>query len=394
MLKVHAEEIKEPLFLIIQSSLESGTVPEEWKRGNISAIFKKGDRTDPGNYRPVSLTSIICKIQEKIIREHLLNHMQINNLISNKQYGFLPGRSTTLQLLKVLDEWTEILDKGDQIDAVYMDFMKAFDKVPHNRLMQKIHDYKFNDKVIRWIESFLTNRTQKVKINGSSSESHPVTSGIPQGSVLGPILFVIYINDMPLEVKNQIYLFADDTKIYTRVKSSSDQTNLQKDLDSLQSWSDTWLLKFHPHKCKAVSISKTDPIVETYHLYDNDGQRVVLDRSRGEKDIGVIVDDKLNFREHMNAQINKANSIMGLIRRTYTYLDEDSFKCLFKALVRPHLEYAEAVWNPYKKQDIEEIENVQRRATRQLPSLKGLSYPERLQKLNMPTLKYRRSRGT
>ena len=114
--------------------------------------------------------------------------------------------------------------------------------------------------------------------------------------MLGPILFVIYINDMPLEVKNQTYLFADDTKIYTRVKSNTDQTNLQKDLDSLHSWSDKWLLKFHLHKCKAVSINKTDPIMETYHLYDNDGQRVVLDISKGEKDIGVIIDGKLNFR--------------------------------------------------------------------------------------------------
>ena len=321
--------------------------------------------------------------------------MSTNKLFSNKQFGFISGRSTTLQLLKVMDEWTKILDKGGKIDSVYMDFMKAFDKVPHRRLLHKMHRYKISEKVIKWVESFLNNRTQKVIVNGTESKCHHVTSGIPQGSVMGPMLFVIYINDMPEMVESSTYLFADDTKIFREIREEKDEKMLQADLDNLQSWSDTWLLKFHPNKCKVMSVANksVDKGTKHYHLYNNDGNIIELKQSDGEKDIGVFVDENLSFNKHIQNQVNKANSIMGLIRRTYTYLDEQSFKYLFQALVRPHIEYAEAVWSPFKVGDIEKIENVQRRATKQVPTLKNMEYNERLKKLKMPTLKYRRMRG-
>ena len=168
---------------------------------------------------------------------------------------------------------------------------------------------------------------------------------------------------------------------------------LQEDLDNLYNWSNTWLLKFHPNKCKSVTISRQEPETRKYHLYDDNQNVIELEKTTGEKDIGVKVDEKLNYKSHIQSQINKANSIMGLIRRTYTHLDIESFKYLFIALVRPHLEYAAAVWNPHTKQDTEDIENVQRRATRQIPALKNMSYTERLKKLNLPTLKFRRIRG-
>jgi hypothetical protein len=154
-----------------------------------------------------------------------------------------------------MDEWTKILNKGGKIDSVYMDFMKAFDKVPHRRLLHKMHRYKISEKVIKWVESFLNNRTQKVIENGTESKCYHVTSGIPQGSVLGPILFVIYINDMPEMVESSTYLFADDTKIFREIREEKDEKMLQADLDSLQSWSDTWLLQFHPNKCKVMSVA-------------------------------------------------------------------------------------------------------------------------------------------
>jgi hypothetical protein len=179
-----------------------GLVPQLWKEGNITALFKKGDKAEPGNYRPVSLTSVICKTMEKLVREIIVKHMSANKLFSNKQFVFISGRSTTLQLLKLMDEWTKILDKGGKIDSVYMDFMKAFDKVPHGRLLHKMHRYKISEKVTKWVESFLSNRIQKVIVNGTESKGYHVTSGIPQGSVLGPILFVIYINDMPEMVES------------------------------------------------------------------------------------------------------------------------------------------------------------------------------------------------
>ena len=298
-----------------------------------TGLFKKGDKSDPGNYRPVSLTSVICKLMEKLVREIIVNYMIKIVLFSNKQFGFISGRSTTLQLLRVMDEWTEILDHGGKIDSIYMDFMKAFDEVPHQRLLKKMERYKITETVIKWVKSFLNDRKQKVTVNGAESKNHKVTSGIPQGSVLEPILFVIYINDMPECVDSTsttcTYLFADDTKIFREIKSPNDEEKLQNDLDKLQKWSDTWLLKFLPNKCKVLTVSDrkmAEKEGKNYHLYDNEGKEVKLEQPDGEKGIGVLVDETISFSTHIQNQINKANSIMGLIRRTYTYLDEQSFK--------------------------------------------------------------------
>ena len=167
MLKELSETLVKPLTIIYNTSLSLGTVPASWKEGNTIALFKKGDKSDPGNYRPVSLASVICKLMGKLVREIIVNHMIKNELFSNKQFGFISGRSTTLQLLRVMDEWTEILDHGGKIDSIYMDFMKAFDKVPHQRLLKKKEGYKISEIVITWVESFLNERKQEVIVNGA-----------------------------------------------------------------------------------------------------------------------------------------------------------------------------------------------------------------------------------
>jgi hypothetical protein len=401
--EVHPRELKElsstiskPLTRIFNASLKYGKVPKTWKKGNITALFKKGDKQQPGNYRPVSLTCILCKLLEKLIRKEIMAHMNINNLLSDKQFGFLAGRSTTLQLLKVMDEWTDILDRGDFVDVIYLDFMKAFDTVPHKRLINKCLSYGLSKQIVTWVENFLSNRVQSVVVNGVASEQQPVTSGIPQGSVLGPVLFVIYINDLPDCVTSRCYLFADDTKLYRQISNpDGDVASLQTDLDNLGDWSNTWLLKFHPQKCKSLSIcNKRQNTQDTaYHLYNPQGDRVGVEKSSSEKDIGVTVDNHLEFNKHIQLQVNKANSIVGLIKRSFTFLDNRSFKLLFQALVRPHLEYAAAVWNPHLCKYIDLLENVQRRATKLLKGLKDLSYSERLRVLKLPTLRYRRLRG-
>ncbi len=254
VLKKLCEVLAEPLSIIFTESLRSKQLPSDWKQGNITAIFKKGDKRQAGNYRPVSLTSIICKVMESIVRDHVISHMLSNQLFSDKQFGFISGWSTTLQLLWVLDEWTSILDSGGGIDAIYCDFQKAFDKVPHRRLLHKLRGYGVNGDVHDWINSFLSGRTQQVVVNGVTSSNASVTSGIPQGSVLGPLLFVVYINDMPDVVDNlsRVWLFADDTKVYRQINTIEDCEKLQKDLSALQYWSQDWLLMFHPEKCKAL----------------------------------------------------------------------------------------------------------------------------------------------
>ena len=391
ILKELADEISLPLTHIFSLSLETSTLPEIWKKANVTAIFKKGDKKEPGNYRPVSLTCIPCKMLESIVRDKVMEYMKQHKLFSKQQFGFINGRSTTLQLLHVLNKWTEIIDNGGNITVAYMDFMKAFDKVPHRRLIAKMESYGINGQILRWVEAFLNERQQRTMVNGIKSSWREVTSGIPQGSVLGPLLFVVYINDLPDCVTSSIYLFADDTKLFREVNTPEDAELFQADLDQLVQWSEDWLLRFHPDKCKIMKIGST-PNDDNFY-FNAAEKKSLLATTKNEKDIGVIIDEKLLFRDDINARVNKGNQIMGAIRRAYEYLDEQNFKLLFKGLVRPHLEYAAPVWKPAYKKDITSLENVQRRATRFIPSLKGLSYEERLRKLELPTLRFRRLRG-
>jgi hypothetical protein len=338
-LKELADQLSYPITIIYQTSMRDMELPEEWKQGKISAIFKKGNRKSAKNYRPVSLTSIVCKSLEHIVREHIMKYMAKNKLFSENQYGFMPGRSTTLQLLHVIDKWTEALDEGYHVDTVYMDFMKAFDTVPHRRLIGKLASYGINNPILGWVEAFLSNRVQQVQVNGATSEWMSVTSGIPQGSVLGPVLFIIYINDLPDCVESYAFLFADDTKLFKVIRDENDSGVLQKDLESAITWSNTWLLRFHPDKCIAMTIGKPKGTPAEYKL-DMNGKEYKLKPVEEEKDIGVVIDTQLNFETHISQKVNKANSIFGLIRRSYTNLDKVAFIPLYKSLVRSLLEYA------------------------------------------------------
>ena len=384
-----ADQLAEPLRIIFNSTLSEHSVPDEWKRARVCAIHKKGNKKLASNYRPVSLTAIICKVMETLVRNHIIEYMKKNKLFSAKQYGFISGRSTSLQLLAVLDMWTEAMDLGYAIDAIYMDFRKAFDLVPHNRLLGKLDSYGISNEITSWIKSFLIGRLQKVTVNGKDSEWSTVTSGIPQGSVLGPLLFVIYINDLPDSVSSDAYLFADDTKIFRIVTDSADQQILQTDLDKLTEWSDTWLLEYNADKCLHLHLGKEGPSAQVPYKLSNTELKTVDNI----KDIGVTIESKLKFDIHISQKAKKANQMMGLIRRTFQFLDKETFIPLYKSLVRSHLDFASSVWAPHYLKHIVQLEKVQKRATKQLPGLKKLGYPDRLRKLKMPTLAYRRLRG-
>ena len=388
VLKELTNTIAKPLTLLFKATQEQHTIPEVWKSATVSAIYKKGKKKDPSNYRPVSLTCISCKVIESIYRDNIMKHMKNNNLFSNSQFGFIGGRSTVLQLLNVIDHWTEILDEGGIIDTIYLDFMKAFDKVPHKRLLAKLEYYGIGAPIISWIDSFLTGRKQRVVVNGYSSGWAEVTSGIPQGSVLGPLLFVIYINDLPSNIISDIYLFADDTKLYSKIDSLEDASQLQEDLRRLEQWSEKWLLRFHPDKCKVLDIGIRDRVSYEYFIGNTK-----LNHTTEEKDLGVFIDNKLNFNSHISQKIDKANNTLGAIRRSFSYLDKTILLRLYTALVRPHIEYANPVWSPRLRKDIDAIENVQRRATKMVPEIRDLPYSDRLKALNLPTLAYRRARG-
>ena len=417
VLKELSEVIDVPLTEIFNASLEFGQLPEDWRSANVTAIFKKGSRHVAGNYRPVSLTSIACKLLESIIREQMIKYMKSNKLFSKKQFGFLGGRSTTLQLLRVLDEWTAILDGGGAVDVIYFDFMKAFDKVSHSGLIMKLESYGIGGPLLTWIREFLTDRKQRVVINGVESDWAEVTSGVPQGSVLGPLLFVVFINDLPdvVDSGSSLYMFADDTKLFRAIASTSDRDTIQCDINEMNKWSDLWQMSYHPGKCHVLRLGKrpVEDLHDLYNSYELGGQ--TLDVVDSEKDLGVIIDASLSFEKHVSTKVKNANRILGLIRRSFRFLDKEMMVNLYKAMVRPHLEYANQVWSPRLVKHIDMIENVQIRATKLIPGLvrpkakakqgshagsdkakvydKVQEYQESLTKLKLPTLTYRRLRG-
>ena len=281
---------------------------------------------------------------EKFIKQAIQDYLLENNLLSTKQHGFLSGRSTVTQLLRYLDECIEQISDGSVVDAVYLDFSKAFDTVPHRRLMSKLESYGITGEVKKWIESFLTGRSQIVKVNNDESPPAPVISGIPQGSVVGPLLFVIYINDLPDNVNSFVYLFADDTKLMRKIKSDEDAKALQRDLNELEEWSNKWLLRFNPDKCHVLTIGKFENIrhTERYKLYGNELEHVFE-----EKDLGVHIDSELRFDEHVSIKVNKVNAMVGLIRCSFSFLDGELFKTIFTSFVQTQLEYVQTAWHPF-----------------------------------------------
>ena len=243
-----------PLYYLYNKSLEEAILPFSWKEATITPIFKKGDRKLSNNYRPISLTSIFCRMLEAIIKDKIMSYFTINNFFCNEQFGFRSKRSCETQLLTVMKHWSRLIEDGTCIDVIYLDFQKAFDKVPHKRLMNKLKVYGIQGNVYTWIQNFLSNRKQRVSVHGSYSDWTNVLSGVPQGSVLGPTLFIIYVNDLPGNILSLLGLFADDTKIYRPIFLPADIDMLQQDLNSLVEWCDTWLSFLNFSKCKHMSI--------------------------------------------------------------------------------------------------------------------------------------------
>ena len=305
----------------------------------------------------------------------------MNNILRDEQHGFRERRSCLTNLLEMMEYWTEILDEGDGIDVAYLDFKKAFDLVSHQHLLYKMSKYGITNQTLNWIRAFLHQRSQRVVIRGSTSESFEVTSGVPQGSVLGPILFLIFINDLPLEIISPLSLFADDSKVFSRIvadknkkKGQAENGNvlLQKDLNSIASWAKKWKMEFNVDKCKIMHLGNQN----IKHTYTMDGSSLAT--TNEEKDLGVLIDDKLGFDKHIRSIVKKANRMLGLIKIGFSCLDKEIFMNLYPVLVRPLLEYCVQVWSPYKRKYINLLEGVQRRATKLVPELRELQYEERL----------------
>ena len=395
VLKETAASVCFPLSNIFKDSLRSGETPEDWKKANITPIFKKGDRNDPANYRPVSLTSQVCKVMESIVRGHIFEHLKTKKLLSEEQHGFREGRSCLTNLLTTLEDWTSMLEDGDCVDIAYLDFRKAFDLVSHRHLLLKLEKHGIKGQVLNWIKAFLENRKQRVVIRGSESDELDVLSGVPQGSVLGPILFLIFINDLPKCTTCPVCLFADDSKIYCRVPRAKNgkpelegaQETLQKDLDELQNWAEKWKMSFNVNKCKIMYLGYDN----AKHEYSLNG--TTLAETEEEKDLGILVDNKLKFSRHIRGIVARANRMIGLMKISFENMDKDMFLPLYNTLIRPLLEYCVHAWSPSLVKDVQLLENCQRRATKLVREVKDEDYDTRLEYLNLPKLEDRRTRG-
>lgn len=352
-------------------------------------LHKSGSTHCPINYRPISLTSIPCKLLEHVIYSHVVQFLESNSFFSVHQHGFRKNYSCETQLLSFTNDLFSAVDSSSTVHCIFIDFSKAFDTVCHKLLLYKLSKLNLDPTVLKWIESFLFNRTQFVTANEFNSSLCPVMSGVPQGSVLGPLLFLIYINDLPISISSSIKLFADDCVIYRNITSPSDHVILQSDLDNISSWCDTWLMKLNTTKCKFMRISRhaSDATPTVYSLND-----APLTQVSSYKYLGVHITDNLSWQTHVDHVTSNANRTLGYLRRNFSLAPSSLKLLLYKTLVRPKLEYASSIWDPHINSLILNIEAIQNRSVRFIFSnyFRTASVTSMKSNLNLPELALRR----
>lgn len=378
ILKNCALTLFKPIHYLFTLSLRKHTLPTEWCIHSIVPVFKSGDKTSVNNYRPISLLCNTSKIMEQLIYDKVISH--ILNCISPQQFGFLRNRSTIQQLLIL---WNNIINTNHQTDVIYLDFRKAFDSVPHHELLIKLRSIGISGNLWLWFKSYLLNRQQCVKINNKYSNLLPVLSGVPQGSILGPLLFLVYINDIPdCVISSLLLLFADDTKCSNIIRNPVDSHQLQDNIESLYRWSVDWNLKFNLSKC--VQISFKPKSSTTYTI----GSSSIV-KTDSHRDLGILMSSNLSWEPHYHHIIAKAYKMLGLLRRTFSIHNPvHSKKLLFISLVRSQLMYCSVLWKPHLIKHIQLIERVQRRATKYILNDFTSNYKSRLLKLQMLPLMY------
>ena len=391
IIKECAVQLAPSLTSLFNKSLALGQVPDSWKEVNTVPIHKKGEKKYNENYRGISLLPVVSKVFERCLYNYIYPH--IRNKLYHFQHGFLKQSSTVTQLLEVTNYLNEALDNNQQTDIVYLDFSKAFDSVPHYLLIHKLKSYGFSGNLLAWFTNYLESRKQRVCIDGYCSRWLPAVSGVPQGSILGPLLFLLYVNDIYLSLSGgtTIALFADDAKIYRKIISLNDCHTLQADLNTLLTWSEAWKMNFKANKCKTMSISrKKNPIVFDYCMRHD-----CLERVQSFNDLGITVQNNLKWDKHISQTVSKSNKMLWCIIRCLGYKAPMEAKLnAYLSLIRSILEYGSVVWSPIAKINLQIIESVQRRATKYICNyhyqFNPLSYKERLKICNLLPLSYRR----
>ena len=388
-LKYLASELAPSITQLFRQSIDGGVLPEVWKQAWITPVYKKGNRNDPANYRPVSLTCILCKMLEHILCTHIRRHLDNHGILTPDNHGFRSRHSCETQLIATTHDILRLRDVGKQVDVAILDFSKAFDTVPHGRLLNKLKFYGIQGKTLEWIRAFLTARRQSVLVDGDKSQNEQVLSGVPQGTVLGPLLFLLHINEMPSVVNplTKCRLFADDCLLYRVIDSLDDHTQLQQDLISLESWADIWGMRFNADKCHIMSIKKGQSKPYLYQLCNK-----ILSSVTKEKYLGVMLSQEMSWSAHISSITTKAHQKLGFLRRNLKGSPQECKKLAYTALLRPALEYACTVWDPHLKKDINLLETVQRKAARWVTSAyeNQTSVTALLKDLQLETLEERR----
>ena len=363
MLQLCASEVAIPLTLIFQKCLISGTFPNLWKSANVQPIHKKDDRQLKSNYRPISLLPICGKILEKIIFDQVYSFLNENKLISKHQSGFRPGDSTIYQLISITSNIYDSFEKYDETRALFLDISKAFDKVWHKGLIFKLKCNGISGSLLNFFENYLHNRQQRVVLNGTTSDWKNVTAGVPQGSVLGPLLFLVYINDLTDNISSHMRLFADDSSLFTRVEGV-DQTHekLVKDLQTITNWAYQWKMVFNPDLTKQAievifSVKKNKP--NHPELIFNG---IPVSREDHTKHLGVFLDSGLNFSKHIREAVMKATKGISLLKYLSKYVSRKVLDLSYKLYVRPHLDYGDVIYHNQRADMMILIEQVQYKA--------------------------------
>ena len=360
---------------LFESSLRECVLPDDWLKATVVGIHKSGPKHKAANYRPVSLTAVLCKCLERILRKQICKHLVEHRLLSPTQHGFVEKRSCLTNLLSFLEEVTRRLDEGSIVQVCYLDFSKAFDSVSHCLLKYKLRSFGIVGRAMEWISQFLTNRTFNVKVGDYVSQAGRVTSGVPQGSVLGPILFLLFVNDLVQELENPCFMFADDVKL-----AGSD---LKQDIEAVHRWSIRWDLPLNNDKCKILT---NDPRV-------SEGTDLPVQIVTEVKDLGIIVTQDFKPSSQCREAATKARGVLFKVYTSLTCRNSEIFTPTYIAIVRPHLEYCVQAWAPYCQKDIDCLERVQRLATRMIAGQKHKSYEQRLRDLDLFSLQRRRTRG-
>lgn len=390
LLKNCAASLTYPLFHLFTRSMQTSYIPREWKKAHVRPIFKKkGSPNDPTKYRPISLTSTLCRSFESVIAKYLYRHLIRKGVLAKEQYGFLPRKSCVAQLLTVLKDWTDVLSDRKNVDVIYFDFEKAFDRVNHSLLLEKLIRYDVDAKVISWIGQFLKDRSYEVIADETLSDPFFTHSGVPQGSVLGPILFLIFINDLPnVNFKiAKIKLFADDLKLYATVNSIQDANNLQEDINKVSAWASENNFTLACDKTSLLRLGNK-PLPFNYKLQDRTIEPVSQVR-----DLGIIIDSKLSFEEHINEIASKSSRRIYHLVNSLPKLTIDLYVRLYKAYVLPVLEYGSVLFSPTLKGQIKRLEKPQKLFTKILAHkhlIPNSDYRGRLKALKMDSLEFRR----